>query len=83
MNRHSRNIIGIKLLANDGEVLLEAGCMLSGGAYSGAFSGIYIHQEFPLAQGERLAGVRSKFYDKTAVNSAYHCNMVLVIGWLE
>ena len=66
---------GIKLLSNDGAVLLEAGYM--------TVSGGYTHQEIPLAQGERLVGVRSKLYDQNAGNSALHCNMVFVIGWLE
>ena len=75
MNKHANNIGGIKLLANDGAVLLEAGYMPAGSGYT--------HQEIPLAQGERLVGVRSKLYDQNAGNSALHCNVVLVIGWLE
>jgi hypothetical protein len=43
----------------------------------------WTHQEIPLAEGERLVGVRSKLYDKTPSISALHLNMVFVIGWLE
>ena len=75
MNKYATNISGIKLLSNDGAVLLEAGYMTAGGGWT--------HQEIPLAQGERLVGVRSKLYDKTAGWSAVHCNVVFVIGWLE
>ena len=75
MNKSSVYIGGIKLLSNDGAVLLEAGYMTAGGGWT--------HQEIPLAQGERLVGVRSKLYNQSATQSAYHCNVVLVIGWLE
>ena len=75
MNKCSDYIGGIKLLSNDGAVLLEAGYLTAGNGWT--------HQEIPLAQGERLVGVRSKLYDQNAGNSAAHCNMVLVIGWLE
>ena len=75
MNKDAICIGGIKLLANDGAVLLEAGYVKAGG--------VYTHQEIPLAQGERLVGVRSKLYDNTAGWSAVHCNVVFVIGWLE
>ena len=57
MNKHTHRLSGIKLLANDGAVLLEAGYMKAGDNFT--------HQEIPLAQGERLVGVRSKLYDQT------------------
>ncbi len=66
---------GIKLLAKDSEVLLQAGNWGTGASYT--------QQEIPLADGERLVGVRSKLYDQNANHSSIHCNMVLVIGWLE
>ena len=75
MNKAATFIGGIKLLANDGAVLLEAGYWIANSAWT--------HQEIPLAQGERLVGVRSKLYSQQAGQSAFHCNMVFVIGWLE
>ena len=75
MNKHANYIDGIKLLANDGAVLLEAGLMTTNSSWT--------HQEIPLAQGERLVGVRSKLYSQHASQSALHCNVVFVIGWLE
>ena len=52
-------------------------CILNVGQMSGAM------QEVILNEGERLVGVRSKMYDNGTTNSAYHCNLVLVIGKLE
>jgi len=56
VKKHANFIIDIKLLANDGAVLLEAGRISD--------LGLFTHQEILLAQGERLVGVRSKLYEK-------------------
>ena len=40
-------------------------------------------EEVQLQEGERLLGIKSKLWDNTTTNSAYHCNLVLVIGRQE
>ena len=64
-------IYGLKFFDRNDTCILSAGTM------------VYTMQEVILNEGERLVGVRSKMYDNSTKNSAYHCNLVLVIGRLE
>ena len=64
------HINGFKLFNND-VVVLEAG----------NFASTMI--EVPLEAGERLVAIKSKLYEKSpSVNTALHCNLVLVLGKL-
>jgi hypothetical protein len=68
---HSDSFIrGLKFYSND-KVVLEAGHFE------------YEMKEVKLEAGERLVGVKSKFYDKSPLGNTLHCNLVLVIGRLE
>lgn len=65
-------IFGIKFFDKDANCLLHAGEDNTGTT-----------QDIDLEEGERLVGVKSTLWDNTAYNSAYHCNMVFIIGRLE
>jgi hypothetical protein len=40
-------------------------------------------EEVQLQEGERLFQIKSKLYNNSPGGSAYHCNLVLVIGRQE
>ena len=42
-----------------------------------------LFKEVILQDGERLVGVRSKLLAYDSQHNYVHCNMILVIGWLE